>query len=54
MDANTHMNQTVVGELVGDHSVFSTDYSYFVAAAVVEVCCVVVISITVNFNSKPL
>jgi hypothetical protein len=46
MDANAYMSQTVVGELVGDHSVFSTDYTYFIAAAVVEVCSVIVISVT--------
>jgi hypothetical protein len=45
MDAGTHMDQTVFGELLGDHSVFSTDYNYFVAAAIVEVCCVAVISV---------
>lgn len=43
LDPGLHVNTTITGQLIGDHSVFLTQYKYFVAALLVEVICIALI-----------
>lgn len=43
MDAGLQVNTTVVGQLVGEHSIYQAQYQYFAAALLVEVICIALI-----------
>lgn len=46
MDDGLTVQKTVEGYLEGNHNVFDTNYSYFAAAAVIELVCIVLIAPT--------
>lgn len=46
MDAGLQMETTASGYLEGDHSVFHTDFGYFVAAVLVEIICIALVAPT--------
>ncbi|KAK5172795.1 uncharacterized protein LTR77_002915 [Saxophila tyrrhenica] len=43
MDAGTTANRTTSGFVQGDHNVYSTDLSWFIAASLVEMACIALI-----------
>jgi hypothetical protein len=44
LDAGLSLTSTITGEKTGDHSIYWTEYGFFVGAAVVEVFCLAVIA----------
>ena len=43
LDPGLEVNSTITGYLVGDQNVFHTEYGFFVAAAIVELVCILLI-----------
>jgi hypothetical protein len=46
MDPGWPINTTTTADVVGDHNVYHTDFRFFVAAAVIEVACILLVAPT--------
>ena len=46
MDPGWPINTTTVGTVVGDHNVYKSEYRFFIAAAIVELACILLIAPT--------
>ena len=46
MDSGLSINSTVTGDVVGNHIVYHTDFKYFIAAALVELACILLVAPT--------